>query len=156
MRRRLWVPLAALTMCLAVTSGPALGSGHAKRHALTPRSGGAHTGFTLSYVSWGADAASGDQLYLYGPRGTRCHGLLVQEPTGYSTGTQTIRFQFRREASDEHAGVFWLRPATTTRQGKFRNLHEWCRGYYHGHVTNDIEDESGPNVVVSRFFFVVR
>ena len=118
-----------------------------RRWRVHPRHGGPLTTFRFRYWSPGSDN-NGDQLYLYGPPGTRCRGEIAQTPTGFARGTQTILLGPRARGSGPRTFAI----GADVRGGPFRR---WCRGLYRGVIRWegwDVEEE----IVVGRFFFRVR
>ena len=132
--------LTAALSALAIAAGPSAAADH-PRFPVTPRRGTATTTFRFRYSSSGSDT-SGDQLYLYGPGGSRCRGKIAQFPTGFAEGRQTI--VMGPGARDRGDFQFGLEPP----RGR------WCRGNYHGKIR--YEGDSLPPVLVGRFSFRVR
>lgn len=118
----------------------------------TPKRGGVTTTFTVRYVNDLESDNAGDQLYLFGPRGTACHGQVGYTPTGYEGGTQTIRMGPR--ASGRGGRVFVVRPTDPSPESS-RPLSRWCKGVYRGRVEYQNEDGETEYVKV-RFRFRVR
>jgi hypothetical protein len=147
---------AALAAVAGLIALSGLAQAAVPRYPTKPSSGGPHTTFSLRYKWFGPDAEN--QLYLRGPRGTRCAGLIVQEAVGWASGPQTLNFQFKREG-DTIDGPAWFRPRRSLRRDPPDGpsgppLRSWCPGYYHGYITN-IGNRSGE-FLEARFFFVVN
>jgi hypothetical protein len=108
------------------------------------------TTFTIRYESDGAEAEGGDQLYVIGPRGTGCQGLVIQGPTGHDAGTQRVDMGPR---ANERATIprYGFRP----RHPRTDRAINWCRGVYRGRVEWDGSDPDDEEVH-TRFRFRVR
>jgi hypothetical protein len=118
-----------------------------------PKSGGTATTFVIRWVTDSDSDNAGEQFYVWGPRGTRCAGLVAYSPVGYSGGTQTVRVGPRARGSGER--LFSVRPEEPGTEGPAKPLARWCRGIYRGRV--EFQNADGETeYVVARFRFRVR
>jgi hypothetical protein len=143
---RLWVPVAA-TLLGAASAQAAY---RPPVRPVDPRAGNRSTTFSFTYDSTGQDGSGGDQLYLVGPRGTHCQGLVAQFPTGHSPGRQRILIG-PRVRDPSNFNPYRYRPDDPRSD---QALSHWCPGVYRGRV--QFEQEGGEAFVEARFRFRVR
>ena len=117
-----------------------------------PKRGGIKTIFTVKYVNDIRSDNAGDQFHLFGPRGTRCHGLVGYTPTGHEAGTQTIRMGPGAKGSGYR--TYGVEPEDYD-DDSTRPLSAWCRGVYRGRI--EYENADGEvEEIKARFRFRVR
>jgi len=146
-----WVSVLAAGLLLGL-AGPASAI-RAPRRPADPPVGGRHGIFEVRYSSSGSTPFGGDYLSIYGPRGTKCAGSLLQaEPIGDTPGKTYIRFftgtfkeqDRRQERADSN--VMWF---------SLVRARAWCPGYYRGRLfTNSGEGVS--DTIFRYFYFTVR
>ena len=115
-----------------------------------PKSGGTQTTFTVRYDGIGQEGSGGDQLYVRGPKGTRCAGVVVQGSIAHVGGIQTIRMGPRAKGNPEIPRY----EMTPHDPDTGKRLRSWCRGVYRGWV--QYEDEDPEVDKHTRFRFRVR
>lgn len=118
-----------------------------------PKSGGPLTTFVIRWVTDTDSDNAGEQFYVWGPRGTRCKGLVAYSPVGYTGGPQTVRVGPRARGEGER--LFSVRPEEPGTEGPAKPLERWCKGVYRGRVEFHNEDGETEYIVV-RFRFRVR
>jgi hypothetical protein len=116
-----------------------------------PKSGGTQATFTVRYDSLGQEGFGGDQLYVRGPKGTRCSGEIVAGPVGHYGGIQTILMGPRLADDDQRGRRYTFVPRDPETQ---RRIGPWCRGVYRGWV--QWEDDDVQVHKHTRFRFRVR
>jgi hypothetical protein len=115
-----------------------------------PKSGGARTTFTVRYDAIGQEGFGGDQLYVRGPRGTRCAGEVIHGAVGHEGGIQTIAMGPRLDEGGLGPRYRFVPRDPDTE----KRLRTWCRGEYRGWV--QWEDDDGEVDKHTRFRFRVR
>jgi hypothetical protein len=117
-----------------------------------PKAGGPLTTFVVRYHAVGQDSTGGDQLYVRGPKGTRCDGVVVYyAPVGHEEGTQVIHLDPRTRERDLGRNRYEYAPRDPRTE---KRLSRWCRGVYRGWV--ELEWENDEPTRHTRFRFVVR
>jgi hypothetical protein len=152
-RRMRWVPggvIVALTLALPASAQ----DDRPRRVQPKPKSGGPMTTFVVRYHAIGQDAMGGDQLYVLGPKGTRCDGVVIYyAPVGHEEGTQVISLGPRVDESDDgRRNRYHYAPRDPDSE---RRLGSWCRGVYRGWVEFETEGDRTPEKH-TRFRFAVR
>jgi hypothetical protein len=120
---------------------------------VSPRTGGTGTTFTVRWVTEVSSDNAGEQFFVFGPRHSRCHGLVAYTPVGFATGTQTVHMGPHANGK-AGARTFSVRPEDPDPESN-RDFSHWCRGVYRGRVDYENEDGQAEYTVV-RFRFRVR
>ena len=120
---------------------------------VSPKKGGTKSTFTFTYDSLGAEAFSGDSIYVNGPRGTRCHGMVINDAVGDSGGLTTVHMGPRVKERDTGT-TYWFRPRDPDREGRHTPFTTWCKGVYRGRVDHE-SSNLGNNETLVRFRFKV-
>lgn len=114
-----------------------------------PAVGGPRTEFSFRWYSFGAcGTCEGEQLYVYGPAGTRCSGNSREHPfLQFRVGVGSGDPREVRTFFGPHFGVGRLP----------RPHHVWCPGRYHGEITTDEPQTIHPSPYTEyAFSFRVR
>jgi hypothetical protein len=145
---------AAVVVALALALPASAQDPRPDRVVPKPKVGGPKTTFVVRYHALGQDAMGGDQLYVLGPKGTRCDAIVIYEaPVGHDEGTQVISLGPRVDvADDSHPRRFYYAPRDPENDRPFKS---WCRGVYRGWVEFETEGDRTPEKH-TRFRFAVR